>query len=76
MRQPELWIQDTFIDVQWKEVIIWESKDRLSYVFQEKEVQLALPSIEKQAIMPSNKEVESWEYTNKNSVMYIPDGKI
>ena len=44
-------------------------------VRQMKEDQLALPGIEQQAITGSNEKVETWEYTNRNSVMYIPDGK-
>ena len=44
-------------------------------VRQMKEDQLALPGIEQQAIAGSNEKVETWEYTNRNSVMYIPDGK-
>ena len=44
-------------------------------VRQMKEGQLALPGIEQQAITGSNEKVETWEYTNRNSVMYIPDGK-
>ena len=44
-------------------------------VRQMKEDQLALPGIEQQAITGSNEKVETWQYTNRNSVMYIPDGK-
>ncbi len=40
-----------------------------------KETQLALPPIEQQAITESNSEVKTWEYTNRNTVMYNPDGK-
>lgn len=36
--------------------------------------QLALPGIEQQAITGSNEKVETWEYTNRNAVMYNPEG--
>nr|CAG4638517.1 EOG090X07SU [Cyclestheria hislopi] len=39
------------------------------------EAQLALPSIEKQAIEHNRPaQVETWSYTTKNYVMYVPDG--
>jgi protein DGCR14 len=40
----------------------------------DKEEVLALPSIEKQAIMPNSAELQTWNYQAKNSLMYVPDG--
>lgn len=43
---------------------------------QEKERSLALPSLEQQAIEPAVSGVNTWTYVLKNSVMYVPDGKL
>jgi protein DGCR14 len=38
---------------------------------------LALPSIEKQAIEDSKPAlIETWKYRVKNSIMYVPEGKV
>ena len=47
------------------------------FCWQEQEQNLALPSIEKQAIeagiKPTN--LQTWTYKPHNSLMYVPDGK-
>ncbi|KAK2705915.1 hypothetical protein QYM36_016060 [Artemia franciscana] len=41
-----------------------------------KKSQLALPSVEQQAITNSNdlRKLDAWTYTNKNAVMFVPNG--
>ncbi|KAK2710594.1 hypothetical protein QYM36_011947, partial [Artemia franciscana] len=40
-----------------------------------KKSQLALPSVEQQAITNSNdlRKLDAWTYTNKNAVMFVPN---
>lgn len=61
-----------------------ERKHRLKYSYlyneetksiEEQNMQLALPSIQKQCELPEKKlNIDTWSYRNKNYIMYIPDG--
>lgn len=61
-----------------------ERKHRLKYSYlyneetksiEEQNMQLALPSIQKQCELPEKKlNIDTWSYKNKNYIMYIPDG--
>ena len=56
-------------------------KEKHSWLFEqqeeqekEKEQRLALPSIEQQAVENGSSKLQTWTYTPRNAVMYVPDG--